>query len=185
MSCHPFTAQSVLEGRVTHASRDDLAASLRPDAAAVRAVSAVLGATSGGRRQVAAETAWARGLVAARVADGGLLDDREVARLLRALVDIVVRDGVWALMARDNARAHVHFWTDVVRRAPDPLLPAAAALLGFAAWLAGHGALAWCALDRCAEVEPDHSLAGLVAGVLIRAVPPSTWPGPDLLDDPA
>ena len=35
-------------------------------------------------------------------------------------------------------------------------------MLALAAWLAGHGALAWCAVDRCTEVDPDHTLAGLV-----------------------
>ena len=67
------------------------------------------------------------------------------------------------------------FWTDVVRRAPDDLLAAPAALLGLAAWLAGHGALAWCALDRCAAVDPDHALAEEVAQLLLHAVPPRTW----------
>jgi hypothetical protein len=51
-----------------------------------------------------------------------------------------------------------------------------AAVLGLAAWLAGHGALAWCAVDRCQAVDPDNTLAGLVAEVLARAVPPSAWP---------
>ena len=36
-----------------------------------------------------------------------------------------------------------------------------AAVLAFAAWLAGDGALSWCAVDRCRESEPAHSLAGL------------------------
>ena len=57
---------------------------------------------------------------------------------------------------------------------PRHLLAAPAALLGFAAWLAGHGALAWCAVDRCAEVDADYSLAGL-ASALTQALPPSAW----------
>ena len=62
-----------------------------------------------------------------------------------------------------------------MQRAPDDLVAAPAAVLGLAAWLAGHGALAWCAVDRCPEVDPDHSLAGLVAEMLTEAVPPSAW----------
>ena len=73
-------------------------------------------------------------------------------------------------MTRAVAPAHVGFWTDVVRRAPDDLLAAPAALLAFAAWLAGHGALAWCAVDRCQAVQPDYALAARVAGLLVDAV---------------
>ncbi|MFC6344376.1 DUF4192 family protein, partial [Nocardioides hankookensis] len=47
----------------------------------------------------------------------------------------------------------------------------------FAAWQAGQGALAWCAVDRCVDVDPGYSLAGLVAELLTRAVPPDTWEG--------
>ena len=46
---------------------------------------------------------------------------------------------------------------------------------GYASWLAGHVALAWCALDRCLAVEPDHDLAGQVAGLHVHAVPPHVW----------
>ena len=62
-----------------------------------------------------------------------------------------------------------------MRRCPDDLLPHAAGVLGFAAWLAGDGALAWCAVDRGREVDPDHSLLSLVADLLQGAVPPSAW----------
>ena len=74
-------------------------------------------------------------------------------------------------------RAHVDFWADVLRRTPDPLAAAPAALLAFAAWQAGDGALAWCALDRCTEVEPDYSLARLIARALTDAISPDTWEG--------
>jgi hypothetical protein len=77
----------------------------------------------------------------------------------------------------------VDLWRDVVRRAPLDLLAAPAALLGFAAWLSGDGALAWCAVDRCRQAEPGYSLAGLLADALAGAVPPSSWRplGPDSL----
>ena len=46
----------------------------------------------------------------------------------------------------------------------------------FAAWLAGHGALAWCAVDRCAEADA-RLLAGRPgrATLLEHGVPPSAW----------
>ena len=49
-----------------------------------------------------------------------------------------------------------------------------AALLGWAAWQAGHGALAWIAVDRCREVAPGYGMAAILAGCLEEAVPPDT-----------
>ena len=48
-------------------------------------------------------------------------------------------------------------------------------MLAFHAWLAGDGALAWCALERAAEGEPPCSLAEVVAEALEQALPPSLW----------
>jgi hypothetical protein len=98
-----------------------------------------------------------------------------VARLLAAVGRPGPRAAVQALVTRAGAPAHVGFWTDVVRRAPDDLLATPAALLAFAAWLAGHGALAWCAVDRCRAVQPDHVLGARVAGLLEDAVAPHEW----------
>ena len=50
-----------------------------------------------------------------------------------------------------------------------------AAVLAFASWLVGDGALAWCAVDRCREVDPTHSLASLVAQLLDSATSPDLW----------
>jgi hypothetical protein len=86
-------------------------------------------------------------------------------------------------MIRENADVHVDLWRDVVRRSPEDLVAAPAALLGFAAWLAGDGALAWCAVDRAQQAEPGYGLAGLLAQALAGGVPPSAWRplGPDTL----
>jgi hypothetical protein len=175
VSAHAFAAQAVLDGRVTHASREELADSIeaRPDR--VAGLVAALGAPPRRTMERAGEERWAGELVRRHVADGAVPADPEVARLLVALGERRVLDGVRAAMTRAQAAAHVAFWTDVVRRAPDDLLAAPAALLGLAAWLAGHGALAWCALDRCAAVDPDHALAEEVAQLLLHAVPPRTW----------
>jgi hypothetical protein len=78
-------------------------------------------------------------------------------------------------MTRADAGGHVELWRDVVRRTPLDLLAAPAALLGFAAWLAGDGALAWCAVERSQQAEPDYSLAGLLAEALVNAIPPTSW----------
>ena len=103
------------------------------------------------------------------------LTDLEVGRLVAAVRDIGVRDVAWSLMSREEARGHVDLWRDVVRRCPTDLLAAPASLLAFAAWLAGDGALAWCALDRSALADPDYSMAALVAHSLEQALPPTIW----------
>jgi hypothetical protein len=65
-----------------------------------------------------------------------------------------------------------------VRVAPPDLVAPAASVLAFLAWLAGDGALAWCALDRAGEGERPCSLADRVAQALERALPPSVWDRP-------
>lgn len=192
LSSHPITAQAVLEGQVTYRSRAELADSLvstDPDdveAVAEAADEAVrrLGSATGGptqavpealRRLLVAEGEWVRDRVR-RFLDGGEpLDVAEAGRMAAAMVSIQVRDVAWSEMTRDNARRHVELWRDLVRRTPLDLRAAPAALLGFAAWLSGDGALAWCAVERCQEAEPDYSLAGLISQALVAAVPPSTW----------
>jgi hypothetical protein len=170
-SAHRFSAEAVLEGRVLHGSRDELRASVtsRPDQVArvVAALAAPADAATG--------PCWVAGLVRRHLREGTTPDDAELARLLRALLDPYLRDAAWAGLTRSTAQEHVAFWADVVRRSPDPLVAAPGALLALAAWQAGDGALAWCALDRCTDVEPDHPLGLLVARVLAEAVPPEAW----------
>lgn len=171
LTTHPFSAQAVLDGRVLHGSREELRAGLARQPDQVARVVAELAALSGDP----ADPDWVTALVHA----GGPASDADLALMLRALLDPFLRDAAWCGLGRATAREHVAFWTDVVRRTPDPLVPAPAALLALAAWQAGHGALAWCALDRCAEVQPDHPLGLLVARVLVEAVPPEAWEARD------
>jgi len=189
LSAHPFAAQAVFEGHVTHGSRDQLAASLVPAPERVAAVSAAVGEVPSVPTHLAADAAWVRSTVTRHVTAGSAPPDRDVARLLGLLRDLRLRDVAWSAITRDDARDHVCFWTDVLRRSPTELVPAPAALLGFAAWLAGHGALAWCAVDACLEADPDYGLADILSQLLGRAVPPSEWDREtgwaDVFDDPA
>ncbi len=188
VSAHPFAAQAVVDGRVTHGSRDALAASLARQPERVTAVDAAAD-RSRAAQQPAAEAAWLRATLVRHLAAGSVPDDVGAARLLGGLRDLALRDVAWALMDRDSARDHVAFWTDLVRRSPAGLLAAPAALLGFSAWLAGHGALAWCAVDACREADPAYGLADIVAQLLEHAVPPTAWGadlgGDEVFDDPA
>lgn len=194
LTTHAFTAQSVLDGQVTYTDRQALADSLvgtdpdrlevvasaaddalrRLEDAAVRGGGAQPDAEAA-RRHLVSEGAWVCDRLRRRLETGEPLDGPETGRLVVALIDIDVRDVAWASMSRDNAEAHVELWREVVRHAPEELSAAPAALLGFAAWLAGDGALAWCAVDRCRRADPDYRLAELVADALTLAVPPSSW----------
>ena len=166
---HPFTAQAVFDGRVTHPSRAALQASLDGDPAATADTEAALP----GARPLDATAV--RRLVERHTAAGTRCTPGELAALGAALADGERRDGAWSGIDRGRAQAHVDFWSDAVRRLPRTLVPGAASVLALAAWLAGDGALAWCAVDRCREVDPGHSLAGLVADLLERATHPQAW----------
>jgi hypothetical protein len=174
VSTHPFTAEAVLNGRVTHATRAELAATLSPDVDATCRVEAALAAPPP-RRDRAREQRQMEKLVRRHTRTRTEPSDAEVVWLALACTDVVVRDVALFLIDRDNARDHAGFWTSVLRRTPEHWLPAPAAMLGFCAWLAGDGALAWCAVDRCREVDRDYSLADCVAELLSHAVPPRSW----------
>jgi hypothetical protein len=193
LSSHPFTAQAVLDGRVTLGSRRQLADSLvGADPDAVEAVQAAADAAltrlaaaarsplgppapEALRTYLVSEGHWVEHRVRRFLDDGAPPDAHDVGRLLVGLAQVEVRDVAWATMDGDNARQHVELWRAVVRDSPRDLLAPPAALLGFAAWLSGDGALAWCAVDRCQEAEPDYSLALLLTDALSAAVPPSSW----------
>ena len=175
VSAHPFLVEAVLHGIVTLGSRAELAATLRTDPVAAAEVARRVGVGPPAPGQSAAEATWAAALVRRCTAVGTRPETGEVARLLAGLRDLSVRDAAGLSLSRVDATAHVEFWRDVVRRSPPDLLAAPAAVLGFAAWLAGQGALAWCAVDRSREADPDYGLAGVLAEALTSAVPPSSW----------
>lgn len=166
---HPFRAQAVMAGHVTLGSRAELAASVASDAAGAAAVAELID-------EVAALSTSELAALCRGHAEGRTLpSEREAAAMLLTIQVGALRDAAWATLRREEAELHVALWSDLVRRAPASLMPAAAAVLAFAAWLQGDGALAWCALDRCLTVAPQQSLGTLVAHILASAMPPSTW----------
>ncbi len=182
VSAHPFVAEAVVDGKVTHASREALAASLDREPGDVDTTAGLVAEltpwsqkalpTTG---EILVEGTWVRELVARHAAAGSLPTDGDVARLLRSIQVKRIRDAAWALLDREAAPAHAAFWTAIVRRTPDRLLAPAATLLGWAAWQSGHGALAWCAVDLCAGVDADYTLMIYLADLLEHAVPPMEW----------
>jgi hypothetical protein len=109
---------------------------------------------------------------------GARLTDDEVAWLAVLLVHLPVRDYAWERTGAEEW--HVALWTDVVRRVEPSYLPAPACLLAFAAWRAGHGALASVAVERARAQDPDYPMAVLLEDVLRYALPPASidadWP---------
>ena len=183
LSTHPMTVDGVVEGRVVLPSRDALVASLAPDPDAVLAttrwvVETVhdLYARVAERRDLVTEGRWVRHRVRRFLENGLPLDASELARLVLMVHRTVeVRDVAWAEMDHASALRHVALWSDVVRRTPAELLAAPATLLAFAAWLSGHGALAWCGVELAQQADPDYSLAALLAHVLGAGLPPHVW----------
>lgn len=175
---HRFAAQAVLDGRVTLDSRQELADTLI--GTDLDAIARLQDAVHREARQhpgcdEAAEAEWLQRVITCAV-DGGVgLSTRDAGRVLVVCEELPLRDVVWSLMTRDNAEQYVELWRDLLRRTPADLQVVPASLLAFAAWLSGHGALAWCALDRANLADPDYTMARLVGTALEQALPPSIW----------
>jgi Domain of unknown function (DUF4192) len=169
---HPFSAQAVFAGRVTHASREALRQTLAPLPEHRRLM-----------ERLVAELPEPRPVDHDPVLDvlrrcaGGRTDpdDDQTALVLRAIARVEIRDAALQAVTRDNASEHLRVWSHLLRRAPDQQVPDVAAVVAFCAWQAGDGALAWCALDRCFAVDDHHALGTCLAACLTRAVPPSAW----------
>ena len=183
---HPFTAATVVEGHVVLGSRQELADSLAADHALVEPVAAAyraLPSLSRRHTRLVREGTWLRRHVASLAAGrhrhlaevGSDWSPDTAARVIRDLAHQDLRDLVWCDLSRRAADAHAEVWRSLLRRSPEERAAPVAAVLAFSAWLAGHGALAWCAVERAREVDADNVLAGLVAHALEQAVPPSTW----------
>jgi len=169
VSGHAFRASAVFDGRVTLESRAAVAARVATDHDLVLETERSLAVASPLTR------AGVVGLLSRCLRFGRVANTDDLAALLLALCDPVIREQAWRGVHREDAVGHVALWCDVVRRCPERLVAHPAAILALVAWLAGDGALAWCALDRCFAADPDHRLAVVVAQMLTEAVSPSSW----------
>lgn len=169
-----IAAATVLTGRAQPAAtRDSLAESLVGER---EPVAKLLPETRDAARENTArlEGRWALARMQRFQRDGVRLSDPDAARLLVAVESIPIRDRLWLDMTRGNVGSHVALWTDMTQRAPDEVRAAPASLLGFASWLSGHGALAWCALDQVPKDKP-YALANLVAAAVQTGMHPREW----------
>ncbi len=169
-----IAAATVLTGAAQPAaSRESLAASMvgdrEPIAHLLPAAQAAAAAST-----PAAERDWALDRLQQFHADGNRLSDVDGARILVALETISTRDALWEDMSRENSTSHMAIWTDLTRRGPDEVRAAPASMLGFASWLHGDGAKAWCALDQV-PVDRPYSMAAIVASALQNGLHPREW----------
>lgn len=187
LASHPFTASQVLLGRVAHDSRAALRDTLvgRDDeeadeiaAFASDVVDSLVDVAHGPGALSALmveEARWVQATVRSLVASGARVTTQDAARLLVLTSFDALREVAWSEMSRSNARRHVELWRGLTRQAPRDLRAGVSGLLGFAAWLAGDGALAWCALERCFEADPDDQLGHHVASLVESATAPAVW----------
>jgi hypothetical protein len=104
---------------------------------------------------------------------GQITDHDQLAWLSVTIADLRVRDDAWARMDPRYRARHQRLWTDVVRHACEPYVPAPASLLAFAAWQSGEGALANVAIERALAADPEYSMAHLLGQALDAGLPPS------------
>ncbi len=127
----------------------------------------------GQRRLVEAGREAVRAAIGIYRRAGQITDHDQLAWLTLTLADLRVRDDAWARMEPKFRAAHRRLWTDVVRHAREPYVPAPASLLAFIAWQSGEGALANMAIERALAADPDYSMAHLIGQAVDAGLPPS------------
>jgi hypothetical protein len=169
-----IAAKTVLTGAAQPAAnRASLAASLVGDRNSIaQALPQARAAATASSPSV--EREWALDRLEQFHTDGNRLSDVDGARMLTALETISTRDVLWEDMSTQNTASHISLWTDLTRRAPDEVRAAPASMLGFASWLRGDGARAWCALDQVPADRP-YSMAAIVASALQNGLHPKEW----------
>ncbi|WP_313404604.1 DUF4192 domain-containing protein [Aeromicrobium sp.] len=115
-----------------------------------------------------------RALAGERLTDGDLV---EVAVLVAS---ISVRDAAWVRIDGENALAMHAVWAAACRVAVPDFAPAVLSLAGFAAWQAGDGARAVVAFEEALRIDPEYSMARLLAEVVQAGVHPGLWDAPSL-----
>jgi hypothetical protein len=175
---------TVASGVVVARDRDEVAARLErsPEAAAIgdavlrTASERVVDILDRGRDPVRAEAIAAIAAAAAAGPTAGMpgprLADDDLARMVWALRDDVVRDAALAFALGPDAEGAEALWMECARRAPAPLDAAPATLLAVSAWLRGDGATANIALERALGSDPDYALAHLLSQALASCLSP-------------
>jgi hypothetical protein len=143
-----------------------IASSHGPGSASSRAPGSRWPVVEAGRQAV-------RSAIASYRRGGQITDHDQLAWLSVTIADLRVRDDAWARMDPRHRAEHRRLWTDVVRHACEPYVPAPASLLAFTAWQSGEGALANIAIERALAADPEYSMAHLLEQALDAGLPPS------------
>lgn len=177
----PVTVAAVFDGRRLYGRRADLQAVIRIDdpARAARiadAIVALAAGKSGGRRDdpnAGARSAVQDALAAtARVAQGAMLTDAEIAVVGYALADLQVRDTLYALAVGECADAAETLWAMLSRALPAPWRVEALVQLAFSAYVRGDGPLAGLSLEEALRTDPVHRMAGMLDTALQAGMRP-------------
>jgi hypothetical protein len=189
LTSHPLSATAVLAGLGTRANRRELEAAVNGPAQDELPRLEELVETVHAEHQQLDDPGEAARLLATMIdtalADPSALDEKSCVLLGLLVRDVHSRDLAWALIDPAVADDHVRLWGSVVAQLPPRLSAAPLCLLGMAAWLSGAGALLNCCSERLTRVEPNYSMARVLAEISEKVIPPSRWQqiGGDIQDE--
>ncbi|WP_084501741.1 DUF4192 domain-containing protein [Nocardia xishanensis] len=175
----------VLDGRPILRSRSELTDRVAVDAALCAEVGAELDSAvavardrfaravrhdelPGYRRRSLEHVLWQ----VANIESGALLTAPEIAEIVAALRDRVVRDAMFALAAGDHAAAAERLWLTLARGSSGSDRAEFAALLGYSAYLRGDGPFAGIALEAALDADPSNAMAILLETALRAGMRP-------------
>ncbi len=177
----PVAVAAVLDGRRLYTNRAELQAVIASDddAGAVALVDAITARLADDQQQrsddpdgCARRDVQAALSAAARVADGTPLADAEIAALGCALIDVQVRDTMFALAVGESAGPAESLWAALARRLPEPWRVEPLVLLAFSAYVRGDGPLAGVSLEAALRCVPTHRMAGMLDTALASGMRP-------------
>ena len=174
IEAHPLAVEAVMAGISATGTRDDIMALTAGPPAAERDRLTAAAEECAGKVDHLSRRRRRRRVrqLVDRVLSADGPTDAEAVEIAVLVRDIGVRDEVWAMMTRQDAEAYVALWRRVVAISVWPYEPAPLAMLGWAGWLDGNGALLNCCIDRLEQVAPDYGLLELCKQISNNAIPP-------------
>lgn len=171
----PLAAAAVVAGRRLYRDREELAASVRVDAAAAATVAGLM--PTGGEPVCVRDAVRAAVSAARRMAAGETVAAKDLARVGVSLADVRVRDCLSTLADSELAAGAELLWTALARALPQPWRAEALALLAHAAYVRGEGPLAGVALAAALAEVPEHRFSGLLDQALQAGIQPEAVRG--------
>ncbi len=109
---------------------------------------------------------------AAQVSNGGQPAEVDIVAMACSLIDVAVRDTLYALAVGSQAAAAEALWGLLARTLPDPWRVEALVLLAFSAYARGDGPLAGISLEAALRADPAHRMAGMLDTALQSGMRP-------------